>query len=107
MYDPGTWASGDVGGNEVYLNKEEEEGEGDVAAAAVFAIGEESEGVVNIDPALGTLALVFRDESRMHFVKYVSQSAPSDRFDISFTYQVQEQEEEEEAEEEEEGSSYI
>lgn len=83
------WASGDVGGFEVYLNKEEEQGEGDVAAAVY---GGESDGVVSIDPAFATLALVFRDESRMHFIKYVSASAPSDRYDISFTYQVEEEE---------------
>lgn len=90
------WASGDVGGFEVYLNKEEEQGEGDVAAAVY---GGESDGVVSIDPALCTLALVFRDESRMHFVKYLSKSAPSDRYDIAFTYQVKEDEEDEEEEE--------
>jgi Rps23 Pro-64 3,4-dihydroxylase Tpa1-like proline 4-hydroxylase len=87
------WASGDVGGTEVYLDKEEEVGQGDVAA--VYAQGEESEGVVSIDPAPCTLALVLRDESRMHFVKYVSSSAPCDRYDVTFTYVVQEEGEEE------------
>jgi hypothetical protein len=87
--DNATWASGEVGGFEVYLNKEEEEGVGDVANAVY---GGESDGVVSIDPALCTLALVFRDETRMHFVKYVSKSAPSDRYDISFIYQVKEEE---------------
>jgi len=61
---------------------------------------QESEGVVSIDPAFGTLCLVYRDESRMHFVKYLSKSAPSDRYDIAFTYRVREDEEENDEEEE-------
>jgi len=43
---------------------------------------------------------VYRDESRMHFVKYLSKSAPSDRYDIAFTYRVREDEEENDEEEE-------
>jgi len=87
------WASGDVGGYELYLDREED-GVGDVAAAAVYARNEEQPGVVSIDAAFGTLAIVDRDARRMRFVKYVGRAAPSDRFDVACTFEFREAEEE-------------
>ena len=77
------WASGDVGGQETYLEREED-GVGDVA---VYRGDVESAGLVTIDPAFATLAIVDRDQQRMHFVKYVSKGAPSDRFDVACTFE--------------------
>ena len=88
------WASGDVGGFELYLEREED-GVGDVA---VYARNQEQPGVVAIDPAFATLAIVDRDKSRMRFVKYVSKAAPSDRFDVSTTYEFREVESESDGE---------
>lgn len=78
---PDMWCSGEVGGFEVYLEREED-GKGDVA---VYVHNEEAEGIVSIDPGFCTLAIVFRDEERMHFVKYLSKFAPSDRYDVAMS----------------------
>jgi Rps23 Pro-64 3,4-dihydroxylase Tpa1-like proline 4-hydroxylase len=77
------WASGDVGGFEMYLDKEDD-GVGDVA---VYARDQEAPGVVCIDPSFAVLSIVDRDPSRMRYIKYISKSAPSDRFDIASTYE--------------------
>ena len=84
------WDSGEVGGFQVYLDKEEDEDGGDVA---VYLGDKDNDGIVSIDPGMATLAIVYRDQDRMTFTKYVGREAPSGRYDIVLTYVVVEEDE--------------
>jgi len=88
--DADAWASGEVGGFDLYLEREPDE-TGDVAA--VYSRDQDGEGLVSIDAAFGTLSIVLRDAARMHFVKYVAHGAPSDRYDVAAVFECAEEEE--------------
>jgi len=90
------WESGDVGGFECYIAAEDEDldddndGEGDAKmkeADDEYNSEDESE-LLSVSACNNTLSIVFRDPGTMRFVKYVSSSAPSSRWDISMVYQV-------------------
>jgi Rps23 Pro-64 3,4-dihydroxylase Tpa1-like proline 4-hydroxylase len=92
------WDSGDAGGFECYIAADDDE---DAEAAAVYkSMGEESDDegdqLLSVSPAANVLSLVMRNENIMRFVKYVSATAPSSRFDISaeFEFAVEEDDEE-------------
>lgn len=105
--DGASWEAGEVGGFEAYLLADEEE----AAAAEVYrqvcvlggaprrhtvvcveyynsqyAQDAEDSGVLNVSAAHNSLNLVLRDEGLMRFVKYVSASAPSSRWDVAMEY---------------------
>ena len=82
--DEDAWASGEVGGFDLYLEREPDDETGDVAA--VYSRDQDGDGLVSIDAAFGTLSIVLRDEARMHFVKYVAHGAPSDRYDVAAVF---------------------
>ena len=46
----------------------------------------EDSGVLNVSAAHNSLNLVLRDEGLMRFVKYVSASAPSSRWDVAMEF---------------------
>ncbi|KAI0164733.1 Oxoglutarate and iron-dependent oxygenase degradation C-term-domain-containing protein [Xylariaceae sp. FL1272] len=90
---------GDVGGHEVYMAGDEDEGNED---AAIYKSSNTDDGD-NIlffqAAAWNRLSLVLRDSGALRFVKYVSRRAKGDRWDISGTFEV----EEEEGDDDEEG----
>ena len=49
---------------------------------------EESDNLLSISPGFNRLLLVLRDEGVMHFVKYISSSAESSRWDICNEYEI-------------------
>ena len=92
-----------LGGFECYIEADDgnsDEGEdsykdaggGDDGAAGSAAADEYNEDddteLLSISASNNTLSLVFRDPGTMRFVKYVSYSAPSSRYDICMEYQV-------------------
>jgi hypothetical protein len=94
------WAYGDVGGFECYVSADDE----DAAVAADEYNEEDDTELLSVAPSNNTLSLVYRDPGTMRFIKYVSATAPSSRWDISMEYKVEPNEgaEEEDVEEEEE-----
>lgn len=91
------WESGEVGGYELYMadNEEEHEEEAktqldkDVEDAAVYRADDNGDSVLINSPARwNTFNLVLRDESVLEFVKYVSWSAKSSRWDIKMQWDV-------------------
>jgi hypothetical protein len=100
------WASGDCGGFECYIEADhrdngeaaesykvensaagaakeaEEGGEGGAAAA------DDDTTLLSVSPGFNVLSLVLRDNEVMRFVKYVSASAPSSRWDVAAEFAV-------------------
>ncbi|KUJ11191.1 uncharacterized protein LY89DRAFT_723033 [Mollisia scopiformis] len=77
----------DIGGHEVYMAGEDE----DDADAAIYraASGEEDDNILFASPASwNKMSIVLRDSGVLKFVKYVSQSAKGDRWDISGAFGV-------------------
>eukprot|EP00536_Pseudo-nitzschia_multiseries_P003813 jgi/Psemu1/318257/estExt_fgenesh1_pm.C_600005 len=109
-YDTAVWESGDTGGFECYIEADmddnddnDDDGEnqqapaaaaansnGKTAAAAAAAADEYNEEddteLLSVSASNNTLSLVYRDPGTMRFVKYVSSSAPSSRYDICMEY---------------------
>lgn len=84
------WGSGDIGGFECYMEKEEENS---AEAAEVYKEGENTEDgedpegvLLSVNPGANVLSLVNRDDGVMRFIKYVSAQAPGSRWDISMEY---------------------
>ena len=89
------WESGERGGFECYIAADNEENE----AAEVYKDDDEDEDggiVLSISPTFNTLTLTLRDDGTMRFIKYVSSSAPSNRFDIATSYSVEYSDDEDE-----------
>ncbi|AQZ13313.1 TPA1 (YER049W) [Zygosaccharomyces parabailii] len=85
------WESGEVGGYELYMADEEEPDEQaqDIKDASVYRSDDTGDSVLINQPASwNTLTLVLRDESVLEFVKYVSWSAKSSRWDIKSQWDV-------------------
>lgn len=91
------WTSGEVGGYELYMadNDEEESDvektqlDRDVEDAAVYRADDSGDSVLINSPARwNTFNLVLRDESVLEFVKYVSWSAKSSRWDIKMQWDI-------------------
>lgn len=86
------WESGEAGGYELYMADEDEEPEQDaqdVKDAAVYRADDSGDSVlINQSANWNTLTLVLRDESVLEFVKYVSWSAKTSRWDIKSQWDV-------------------
>eukprot|EP00798_Chlamydomonas_sp_ICE-L_P021076 gene21076-27957_t len=91
------WEVGEVGGFEAYLLAEEDDA---VAKAEdTYRAGDADEsGVLNVSPAANSLSLVLRDEGLMKFLKYVSYSAPSSRWDVACEFEPEDDSDDEEEE---------
>ena len=103
-----TGAEGEVGGYEAYMAGDDDDSEVDVPTKVSSTTGagqrrsakpdpavyqskdeEEDDGVLFTQPASwNTLTVVLRDKGTMRFVKYVSQSAKGDRWDVTGAWKV-------------------
>ncbi|KAJ3566759.1 hypothetical protein NPX13_g7014 [Xylaria arbuscula] len=91
---------GEVGGHEVYMAGDEGDDNED---AAIYKSGNDEDNILFFQAAAwNRMSLVLRDSGALRFVKYVSQRAKGDRWDISGTLEVEE-EDDEEGEGEEQG----
>ena len=79
------WESGDVGGFECYIAADES---GDDQGPDAEYDEEDDTKLLSVSASNNTLSLVYRDPGTMRFVKYVSASAPSSRWDVAFEYDV-------------------
>ena len=77
------WDSGDVGGFECLLERDESSG-----AAEVYNVDSDQGGVTSIHAANNTLNLTLRQPDTMKFVKYVSAAAPCSRWDVAVEYKL-------------------
>jgi len=97
--DMAMWESGDIGGFECYIEadiddddlQQQENGESAVAKGKGPADEyneEDDTELLSVSASNNTLSLVYRDPGTMRFVKYVSSSAPSSRYDICMEYEL-------------------
>lgn len=87
------WESGELGGYELYMMDDDEDNKQylkeDVEDASVYRADDSGDSVlINDPPAWNTFNLVLRDESVLEFVKYVSWSAKSSRWDVKMKWDV-------------------
>jgi len=73
------WSSGDVGGYTCHMTPCEERN----AAVAEVYEAEDDASVLSVDPSFNTLSIIDCAGGGYDFVKFLSTSAPSDRWDIS------------------------
>lgn len=86
----------EVGGHEVYMASDEDANED----AAIYKSSSDEDNILFFQVAAwNKLTIVLRDSGTLKFVKYVSQKAPGDRWDICGTFEVEEQDDDEEEEE--------
>lgn len=86
----------DVGGHEVYMAGDDEDAHED---AAVYKSSGDDDNILFFQAATwNKMTLVLRDIGALKFVKYVSNRAKGDRWDISGVFEVDEQDEEEDGE---------
>jgi Rps23 Pro-64 3,4-dihydroxylase Tpa1-like proline 4-hydroxylase len=84
----------EVGGHEVYMAGDDD-GDED---AAVYKSSSDDDNILFFQAASwNKLTLVLRDSGTLKFVKYVSERAPGDRWDISGVFEVEEVDDEDEA----------
>lgn len=77
----------EVGGHEVYMAGDDDANED----AAIYKSGSDDDNILFFEAAAwNNLSLVLRDSGVLKFVKYVSEKAPGDRWDISGTFEVEE-----------------
>lgn len=80
------WQSDDCGGFECYIEADDDEN----GKEAEDEYDEEDDTkLLSVSASNNSLSLVYRDPGTMRFVKYLSASAPSSRFDISLEYKVE------------------
>lgn len=92
---------GDVGGHEVYMAGDDDNDED----AAIYKSSAEDDNILFFQAASwNKMTIVLRDSGTLRFVKYVSQSAKGDRWDISGTFEIEEQDEDSDEAENAEGS---
>jgi hypothetical protein len=89
----------DVGGHEVYMAGDEDGDVGDAAIYKTSADTEDDNVLFASSPAWNKLSIVLRDSGVLKFVKYVSRSAPGDRWDVVGVFGVEAGEEEEDEDE--------
>lgn len=78
----------EVGGHEVYMAGDDED---DEDAAIYKSSGDEDNILFFQAAAWNKLTIVLRDSGTLRFVKYVSQKAKGDRWDINATFDIEEQ----------------
>ena len=105
--DPVTKSLGriDVGGHEVYMAAEDPSSTADPAQykSSAQTGGEEDDGILfSAPPDFNHLSVVLRDKGVLKFVKYVSRSAPGDRWDIVGEFEVEDFDGEQGSEEDDE-----
>ncbi|KAF3348923.1 Pyrroline-5-carboxylate reductase [Verticillium dahliae VDG2] len=93
----------EVGGHEVYMAGDDEEDDDDDGGAdeqakkdkndaAVYKSSGDEDNILFFQAAAwNKMTLVLRDSGALKFVKYVSRSAPGDRWDVSANFDVEEQ----------------
>lgn len=84
--DQDLWDSGDVGGFETYLAKDDEDGSPDVYESGEG--GEGDEDLLSVQAAHNACSIVLRDSGTLRFVKYLSKRAPSSRFDLELVHEI-------------------
>lgn len=77
----------DVGGHEVYMAGDDEDGE-DAAIYKATSDTEDDNTLFTMPPSWNKMSIVLRDSGVLKFVKYVSKSAKGDRWDISGAFGV-------------------
>ncbi|SCU81551.1 LANO_0B03488g1_1 [Lachancea nothofagi CBS 11611] len=85
------WESGEVGGYELYMDNqdEDENANKDIEDAAVYKSDDAGDSVlINKPPSWNSFNLVLRDESVLQFIKYISWSAKSSRWDVTVQWDV-------------------
>ncbi|KAI1213873.1 Oxoglutarate and iron-dependent oxygenase degradation C-term-domain-containing protein [Annulohypoxylon truncatum] len=86
----------EVGGHEVYMAGDDDANED----AAIYKSGNDDDNILTFEAATwNSMSLVLRDSGVLKFVKYVSQKAPGDRWDISGTFEVEELDDDDEEDE--------
>ncbi|KAL6694844.1 Oxoglutarate and iron-dependent oxygenase degradation C-term domain-containing protein [Trichoderma pleuroticola] len=89
----------EVGGHEVYMAGDDDSNED----AAVYKSSGDDDNILFFQAAAwNKMTLVLRDSGALKFVKYVSNKANGDRWDISGVFEVEEREEDDEDEDDEE-----
>lgn len=79
----------EVGGHEVYMAGDD----GDDEDAAIYKSSADDDNILFFQAAAwNKLTIVMRDSGTLRFVKYVSQKAKGDRWDLSATFDIEEQE---------------
>ncbi|ROW01444.1 hypothetical protein VPNG_07562 [Cytospora leucostoma] len=79
----------EVGGHEVYMAGDD----GDDEDAAIYKSSADDDNILFFQAAAwNKLTIVLRDSGTLRFVKYVSEKAEGDRWDISATFDIEEQE---------------
>lgn len=88
-------ATEEVGGHEVYMAGDD----GDEEDAAIYKSSADDDNILFFQAAAwNKLTIVLRDSGTLRFVKYVSQKAKGDRWDISATFDIEEQDDDEDEE---------
>jgi Rps23 Pro-64 3,4-dihydroxylase Tpa1-like proline 4-hydroxylase len=85
----------DEGGHEVYMAGDEDGDVGDAAIYKTSADTEDDNVLFASPPAWNKLSIVLRDSGVLKFVKYLSRSAPGDRWDVVGMFGVEGEEDEE------------
>jgi hypothetical protein len=79
------WMDGEVGGFECYIAQDKET---ENTAAEVFKTDDDGPALLSIPPSHNVISIVLRDPGTMRFVKYLSASAPSSRYDIAAEFEI-------------------
>ena len=89
----------DVGGHEVYMAGDDDETVGDAAIYKTTSDADDDNVLFTMPASWNKMSIVLRDSGVLKFVKYVSESAKGDRWDITGAFSVKEIEEGDEDEE--------
>ncbi|KAK4459093.1 Oxoglutarate and iron-dependent oxygenase degradation C-term-domain-containing protein [Cladorrhinum samala] len=90
----------EVGGHEVYMAGDDDSNED----AAVYKASDDDDNILFFQAASwNKMSIVLRDSGALRFVKYVSQSAQGDRWDVSAMFEIEEQDDDPEDDEGENG----
>jgi hypothetical protein len=89
----------DVGGHEVYMAGDEDEVNGDAAIYKTSSDAEDDNVLFTMPASWNKMSIVLRDSGVLKFVKYVSNNARGDRWDVSGAFGVKEIDEEDDGEE--------
>lgn len=80
------WESGDVGGFQTYLPTAAVEDNAE--EAATYEAEDDGDELLQVTPKANTLNLVLHRPGTYKFVKYVSASAPSSRWDLAYEFEL-------------------
>lgn len=86
------WESGELGGYELYMDNQDDtniEQDKDLEDAAIYKADDSGNSVlINKPPSWNSFNLVLRDKHILQFIKYVSWSAKTSRWDLSMKWDV-------------------